>query len=59
LVLSVFKNKIASAELLATMGFDASWVETVPQATLDKFVEGSEIKSTEEVFFRGSLFVSI
>lgn len=53
-VLSVFKNKIASKELLATMGFDPSWVETVPEATLEKFVEGSEIKTSEDVFSEGA-----
>lgn len=52
-VLSVFKNKVENLDLLAAMGLDASWVETVPQATLDKFVEGTEIKSVDEVFSQG------
>ena len=52
-VLSVFKNKVANLDLLAAMGLDAAWVETVPQATLDKFLEGTEIKSIDEVFSQG------
>ncbi len=52
-VLSIFKSKIANTDLLAAMGLDAAWVETVPQATLDKFLEGDEVNTIDEVFSEG------
>lgn len=52
-VLFFTKNKIASDNVFQAMGFDPSWVETVPQATMDKLVEGDLIENVDQVFGEG------
>ncbi len=50
------KNKIASELLFSNMGLSWSWVETIPQATLDKFIEGDNLESTDQIFKEGLFF---
>ncbi len=52
-VLSIFKNKIARPDLIPAMGLNPAWVEIVPQSTIDKLVEGTDITSVDEVFSQG------
>ncbi len=52
-ILFFTKNKVASEEIFQAMGFQWSWVETIPQSTLDKFVEGDTISTVDQVFGEG------
>lgn len=52
-VLFFTKNKIASEHIFNAMGFDRNWVETLPQSTMDKLVEGDTIETVEQVFSEG------
>ncbi len=47
------KNKIASEHVFQAMGFDRTWVETVPQSTIDKLVDGDVIETVGQVFDEG------
>lgn len=52
-ILLFSKNKIVGDDVFAAMGLQNDWVETIPQATLDKFVEGETLDSIDKVFKEG------
>lgn len=48
------KIKIGSESLFHEMGFSWDWIETVPQATMDKFITSPEgLNTSDDVFQKG------
>lgn len=52
-ILLFSKNKIVGDDVFSAMGLQNDWVETIPQATLDKFVDGETLDSVEKIFKEG------